>query len=46
MIDGNGQTDGIEDEDRDDLCDATTGLEEHEITSDEELPPATGGVED
>lgn len=46
MIGENGPGDGPDEEGHDDLCDEKTRLEEHEITSDEELPPATGGVEE
>jgi len=48
MADENNQVDGIEDEEAggDDLCDAETELEDHEITGDEDLPAATGGVEE
>ena len=45
MADENDPTDNIDEEGGDDLCDQETALEEHEVTGDEELPAATGGVE-
>ena len=40
------QEDHVDDDDEtgDDLCDAETELEEHEVTGDEDLPEASGGV--
>lgn len=35
-----------EDEEAEGLCDHDTCLEDHELTGDDELPPATGGVEE
>jgi len=49
MADENNQANDIDDDDEnggDDLCDHKTVLEEHEVTSDEDLPAATGGVEE
>jgi hypothetical protein len=42
------QADGGEDheDELDDLCDEKTTLGDDEITSDEDLPAATGGVEE
>ena len=48
MADDNNQADGIDDDEAggDDLCDEKTQLEDQEITADEDLPAATGGVEE
>lgn len=35
-----------DDEGNDGLCDHSTELEDHEVTGDEDLPAATGGVEE
>ena len=42
-----GEEDEIDDTDEeggDDLCDEETILDDHELTNDEDLPAATGGV--
>ena len=48
MAEDNNQPDDIgeQDEGGDDLCDEKVKLEDDEVTNDEELPPATGGVEE
>ena len=47
MAEENNQADDIDDEEGgDDLCDEETELEDHEHTGDEDLPAATGGVEE
>lgn len=45
MADNDNQPHG-DDEDHDDLCSHGTELDEDEITGDEDLPAATGGVEE
>ena len=49
MSDENNEADDIEEQEEeggDHLCDEDTELEQHEISSDEDLPAATGGVEE
>ena len=46
MADQNNQTGDLDEEGGDGLCDAEIELEEHEVTGDEELPAAAGGVEE
>ncbi len=48
MPDDNNQANDVEDHDEgcDDLCDHHIELDEDEITGDEDLPAATGGVEE
>jgi hypothetical protein len=48
MADENSQADDAEDQDEgaDDLCDIETELDQHEVTGDEDLPAATGGVQE
>ena len=47
MADENSQADDVEDQDEcDDLCDHGIELDEDEITGDEDLPAATGGVQE
>ena len=49
MSDENEQADDIEEQEEeggDDLCDHDTDLDQHEICCDEDLPAATGGVEE
>ena len=46
MADDRTQAGDIGDDENDDLCDEKTTLGDDEITSDEELPAATGGVEE
>ena len=48
MVEETNRADGVEDEDEggDDLCDEKTVLGDDEVTGDENLPAATGGVEE
>lgn len=46
MGDDRTQAGDSHDDDNDDLCDEKTKLGDDEITSDEDLPAATGGVEE
>jgi hypothetical protein len=48
MAEGNNERDDIEDGEacENDLCELHTELEEHEITGDQDLPAATGGVQE
>ncbi|HEV2815648.1 MAG TPA: hypothetical protein VGW40_00280 [Allosphingosinicella sp.] len=47
MAEGNNPAAGDdEDEDADDLCSHAIELEDDEVTGDEDLPAATGGVEE
>jgi hypothetical protein len=47
MPEDNNQAAGIDDDEgKDGLCDQTAELEDDEVTGDEDLPAATGGVEE
>jgi hypothetical protein len=49
MSDENNEAEDVEEHEEeggDDLCDEKTKLGQHEISSDEDLPAATGGVEE